>query len=249
MKVILYARFSPRPDAATCDSCEKQIADLQEYCRAKSHEVMAEYHDDALSGADDDRPGLIAALGDLRRGWAILVRSIDRLSRDNLMTEMYLREIAMRGAHLLTMDGVGVVHESAEQGLVRVIFQAMAEYQRRKIRETTSRRMRQHQTAGRRMSHRLPYGWEYDPTSPPGPTGQPTHMRPCNAEQDIIQEMLEMYEGGHALRTIARTMNDRGIACRGGRWCHSTIRRILRRTGVPPMNEGTAPQPIQQNQV
>jgi len=53
MKAILYARFSPRPHAEDCDSCERQIADLRAWCKAHNHEIVGEFQDRALSGGDD----------------------------------------------------------------------------------------------------------------------------------------------------------------------------------------------------
>jgi len=222
MKVILYARFSPRPNADECDSVEKQIADMREYCQRNKHEIVAEFFDKALSGADDDRPGLADAFSNLRRGYALVVRSLDRLARDNLMSEVYRREIARRGAFLLTLDGIGVADETAEQAFMRMIFQAQAEYQRRKIRETTSARMRQHQANGRRMSARTPYGVVADPA-------RPGMMIEDAEEQANIARILELRRQGLGYREISRKLNEQGITCRGGRWNHVTVMRIIAR--------------------
>lgn len=230
MKVVIYARFSPRPDEDLCNSCEVQIRDCEAWCKLKGHEVQGVYRDDAMSGADDGRPGLREAIDSLRRRWAVVVRSIDRLSRDNWMTEVYRREIAMKGGFLLTVDGISVADESAEQEFIRIVFQGHAQYQRRKIRETTKKKMAAHQADGRRMSGVLPFGWRLDPSSPLHPrSGQPTGMIHDPDEQSAISLMLELSEGGAGVRTIAHRLNDEGHTCRGHAWCHSTVHKILRR--------------------
>lgn len=227
MAAILYGRFSPRPNAADCDSVERQLTDLREYCEKNAIPVRAEYGDRALSGADHERPGLWDAIAAVKRGDILLVRNMDRLARDVLLCEMVLKEIADKGALAVSMNGEGTDSQTPEGTFIRQIFQAFAQYQRAVIRSKTAAAMRRHQKNGRRMSEKTPYGWHRDPTDVAQMVRDPT-------EQQHIEEICEAYREGDSLRSIARTMENRNEPCRGGTWHHATIKSILRREGLIP---------------
>jgi hypothetical protein len=95
---------------------------------------------------------------------------------------------------------------------------------RERIRRRTSEVMRQRQARGQRMSQEPPYGWQVDPRDPSRLTEVP-------AEQAVYRWIVEAWGGGRSLREIARRLEAAGLPCRGRRWFHSTIRRILRRAG------------------
>jgi site-specific DNA recombinase len=229
MKVVLYARFSPRPNAAECESCDVQLRDLREWCARNEHTVMGEFRDDAMSGADDSRPGLKDAIEALKRGWALATRTLDRLARDVWMCDVYRKEIASQGAYLISMDGICVADETAEQEFIRTVFSGHAQYVRRKIRETTSRKMRRHQADGRRMSDRVPYGFEEDPDSEPNAEGRPSRIRESREEQSILEAIARMRSQGWGARTIARVLNEEGRLCRGKAWTPQFALKVAKR--------------------
>ena len=72
MKVILYARFSPRPDAAESESNDAQFDLCRAHAKRMGWTVAGEYQDAARSGDDEDRPGLWAALDALTKGEVFL---------------------------------------------------------------------------------------------------------------------------------------------------------------------------------
>jgi DNA invertase Pin-like site-specific DNA recombinase len=56
---VIYARFSPLPDAQECDSVARQRERCRAYCQAHGYDVIAEKHDEDMSGGRaDNRPGL-----------------------------------------------------------------------------------------------------------------------------------------------------------------------------------------------
>ena len=89
---IIYARFSPRPDADTTLSNEKQIERGREWCRAKGYEIQDILPDEDITGGDDsaevdpaivlaNRPKLLTALGMLKKGSILVVRWRHRIAR------------------------------------------------------------------------------------------------------------------------------------------------------------------------
>ena len=128
-RAILYARFSPRKNADECDSVDRQLTALHEYCDEKGIEVMAEFSDEALSGADYDRPGLWDAVAALKRGWILLCRDYQRLARDTTLAMVIEQKIKARGCSLMSMENGDLVdrHEYPSMKLMRTIIQAFAE--------------------------------------------------------------------------------------------------------------------------
>lgn len=229
MKAILYARFSPRPNADECESCESQLIDLREYCRKQDLEVCGEYQDRALSGGDewDDRPGMLDGVDACRRGMVFLVRSYDRLFRDTDKALAFRSMLESRGVEVRSTSEESANGESMNAKLIRFVFLWIAEYQRGIIRARTSEKMRRHQAAGRRMSLELPWGWQNDPSDP-------TRMIPYPAERLVTERIRELRAMGAGPRSIARTLEMEGHPRRGKTgWHHEVVRRIIRSIEQP----------------
>ena len=164
-RAILYVRFSPRRNADTCESCEMQLELCRAYCKRKGYEVAGEFEDRALSGGEEERPGLWAALEALKRGDVLLAYKLDRLARDVYLSELIQRETNKHGATVEAVEG-GTNGDGPEQRMIRQILQAFAEYERKVIVARTKAAMLRHQAAGRRMSARIPFGWQIDQNDP-----------------------------------------------------------------------------------
>lgn len=227
MNAILYARFSPRPNAAECESVESQLTDLRAYCAKHGHEILGEFDDKALSGSDDweDRPGMFEAASRAKRGCLFLVRSLDRLFRDTRKALIFKHMLSMKGVALRSTTEEAACGGTPEADLMEKIFLAIAEYQRLIICARTRIKMRQHQANGRRMSAIPPYGWTIDSTDR-------SKLVPCPKEQAVIRQIVRHRKEGHGFRAIARRLNQTGTPARAAAWNHMAIKRILRREGV-----------------
>jgi DNA invertase Pin-like site-specific DNA recombinase len=246
-RAILYARFSPRPDAAECESCDRQLADLRAWCQR--HALVTgpelEFRDDALSGGDE-RPGLADAVKAIRPGDVLLVRSWDRLFRDLRLALVLEFDVGKRGGRIQSITEDNDALPAALRELMRNLFLAIADYQRKVTRHRTKTRMRQHQANGRRMSLHPPYGWEIDPNSPLNKHGRPGGLRPVPDEQRVIDAIVKEYQLSVRLRelgqvdqalspdVLAHQLNQARVPARGRRWCATTVRKILRRAGQTP---------------
>jgi len=227
-KAILYARFSPRPKAAECESCETQIADLQGYCLANGHEIIGEFADKALSGGDgwEDRPQLLEATVQVKKGMLLLVRSYDRLFRDVDAAWAYRAKMEAKGVKIVSITEPQANGDGMNAKLIRFIFLWIAEYNRAMIRARVKSKMLAHQAAGRRMSKELPWGWQPDPNNP-------AKMVPCMAELAIAERIKALRIEGLGFRAIGRRLEEEGHSRRGKpTWSHEIIRRILQREGV-----------------
>ena len=226
-KAILYARFSPRPRAAECESCDHQLAELREYCAAHGYEVAGEFSDEALSGGDDwkDRPGLLAAETASKRGMLFLVRSFDRLFRNSRKAANFEWDLERRGIELLSITEPGACEKTLESQVMRKVMQVFDQYIKDKNNARTKAAMLRHQDNGRRMSSQPRMGQTYDPSD---------SMRLVTNHEEVatIALIVQLYREGVTMRGIGRELDRRRIKGRAATWNHRTISKILRREGV-----------------
>jgi site-specific DNA recombinase len=225
-QAVLYARFAPRPSAEECDSVEKQLERCRAYSHGHGYTVVAEYFDKDLSGGRaDNRPGLqraIAAACD--RKAVLVVSALSRLARCTRDAIDLAERLSAAGADLAVIQE-SVNTRSPMGRFIFTLFSALAQLEREQIAERTSSAMLRHQAKGRRMTRpdRCPYGWRPDPADP-------GRLAPDAREQSIITRIRRERQKGSGLREIARALDAAEIDCRGGRWCHSTVRSILLRS-------------------
>jgi DNA invertase Pin-like site-specific DNA recombinase len=77
-RVAIYSRVS-----TTDQSCESQLRDLREYCRARRWDQVTEFIDEGVSGTTDRRPALdeLMAVVRRRRVDVVVVAAFDRFGR------------------------------------------------------------------------------------------------------------------------------------------------------------------------
>lgn len=227
IRAVLYARFSPRPNADDCESVEQQLVELREYCSKRGYKIEAEFSDRALSGkiSWDDRPGMLRAESACKRGMLFIVRAWDRLFRDTQKGLHFAGILKAKGATVRSITEPAASLETPEAKLMMTIFLGTAEYQRNINNARTSARMKQHQRAGRRMSKLPPWGMMVDPNDP--------RLLVKNFEEiATVALIIEIYKTHTSFRAVCRELTRRGIRSRKGPWRHSMIVRILVREGV-----------------
>ncbi len=232
---ILYARFSPRKNANECESIEAQVDFCRAWCKKNNVKVVGEFADRALSGADEDRPGLWAAIAALERGYVLVVYRLDRLARSVYLSDIIERTVNKRKATFLSIAGEGTWSDSDEDFLIRKILQALAEYERKVIGARTRAAMLRHQAHGRLMGSIPPYGFKLDPDNSRRIIKNPY-------ERIIINEIKRLDSKGLSLRKIAAELTNLKYKPRKvkkifkgkpilvkGKWCPQTIHVVLKR--------------------
>jgi DNA invertase Pin-like site-specific DNA recombinase len=92
---------------------------------------------DTMSGARDDRPGLVALLDYVREGDTVVVWKLDRLGRNTLHILETVKAMTERGVTLIsTTDGID--SSTAAGRLMIGILGSLAEYERELIKERTA---------------------------------------------------------------------------------------------------------------
>ncbi len=234
-KAIIYSRFSPRRNADESESIEAQLDFCRKWCKENDVEIKGEFADRALSGGDEDRPELWAAIAALERGYVLVVYRLDRLARSVYLSDIIERSIHTKKATFLSIAGEGTWSDSDEDFLIRKILQALAEYERKVISARTRAAMLRHQANGRLMGSIPPYGFMLDPDNSRRIVKNPY-------ERIIINQIKRLHGKGLSLRKIAAELTNLKYKPRKvskkfkgkpilvkGKWNPQTIRLILKR--------------------
>src|SRR3954453_21687009 len=132
-------------------STDDQTLALQhDALRAAGCEVI---HEDRLSGAAANRPGLITALAACQSGDVLHVWKLDRLGRSMAELVGIVDDLKGRGVGLKVLTGEGAAIDTTrpEGRLIFGVFAAFAEFERELIRERTKAGMRAARRRGKRV--------------------------------------------------------------------------------------------------
>jgi len=163
-RTALYGRVSTE-DQAERFGLASQVSELQALARQQGYTIPAggEFIDDGASGADLDRPALTRLREAIRRGLfdVVLIHDPDRLARKLSLQLLLLEEFERAGVRVefkTTPKG-----DSPETQLLLHMRGAIAEFERLKILERTSRGRREKARRGRRPGGPTPFGYRPDP--------------------------------------------------------------------------------------
>jgi len=222
-QAIIYTRFSPRPNASECLSCEFQEQKCRDYCDLHGMDILAVYQDKSLSGKRaDNRPGLQQALVHVCREKGVLVvYSLARLARSTKNAIELSETLAKQQADL------AIVTQSVDTSTAmgRAFFKIMAviaELERETTGERTKAKLLQMQKEGFKVTKDPRYGWKVDPNDP--------HRIVKDArEQGIVELILRYHKQGLNYAQIGRELVRIGLHPRGDAWYAMTIKRIIDR--------------------
>lgn len=230
-RAIIYTRFSPRRNAAECESCAVQASCCAAYAERQGWVLGRRIDDEDASGADEYRPRLWEAIEALGRGDVLLVYKRDRLARNVYLAEQINRAVEKRGASIAAVSG-DVEGNGPEVRMIRQVLAAIAEYERKLIAARTSHAMRAHMERGRRMGGKVPLGWRVDPSDA-------SRMVPDEAGR-AMWATIELLAGhGASVRAVAAALDERHPRADGKPWALSSVARWTRkaRQGSPTTAE------------
>lgn len=217
---VAYLRASTEDQVTSPDAQREAI---QRWATREGIEVVAVHIDQGVSGGTpiDRRPGLLAALGDVRarRAGFLVVARRDRLARDVFAAATAEKLVESAGARIVSADGAAN-GDGPEAALMRSILDAFAQFERSLIKMRTKAAL----SAKRRKGEAIgtaPYGFRREPGS--------KRLVPDDREVEIVFMIKKLRGEGRNLSQIARELTARGIGTRGGgRWYARTIWSVLR---------------------
>lgn len=215
---VIYKRVSTKEQGRSglgLDAQERDITLYLEQFSPEPYEVVGTFTD-VLSGTDNARPELTAALALARKtGATLLVSKLDRLSRkvSAIAALMDDRKVAFRVAQMPNADNFQL-H----------IYAALAEQEREFISARTKAALAEAKRRGTKL------GGLRDKTMQRNVAIQAN----ANARADDIAGLIvPMRESGKPLRQIADLLNQAGVqTARGGHWQASQVKRVLDRLGL-----------------
>lgn len=212
---VIYRRVSTKEQGRSglgLDAQDRDISIYLERLNAEPVKVIATYTD-ILSGADNGRPELAAALDLCRKtGATLLVSKLDRLSRkvSAIATLMEDRRINFRVAQMPNADKFQL-H----------IYAALAEQEREFISARTKAALAEAKARGTRL------GGLRDKTMQRNIAVQADAVARAEKVAGIVQPLRS---AGKPLREIAEHLTRAGVpTARGGRWEASQVKRVLDR--------------------
>ena len=237
MRAAIYARYSS--EACSPTSIPDQIASCRRLAEKRGIEVLEDhiYHDDAVSGARNDRSSLTALITAGQDGQfdAVLIDDLSRLSRSNLMT---LHTVALfESIGIVIITSGDNIDTSDERSKLLIPLQGM--YNERflaDLREKTLRGMKGRKSEGYFVGERT-FGFESIPSEKvrldnrgkEKPAG--ALMQINNAEAEVVRGVFQEFADGRSILGIIKRLNENGVRGRKNkvcRWSTGTIHIMLR---------------------
>ena len=230
MEAILYVRVSTAEQHL---GPQAQTDAAQLWAKANNIVIRETYTDHGISGGKgisgleldlDKRPALMQAIDELQEGDVLLVAKRDRLARDSILAGLIERLVNRKGAVIASADGAGN-GDGPEAQLLRNIVNAFAEYERLLIKARTKSALAIKKSKGERVGQ-IPYGKRL--------ASDGKRLVDDEAEQQVIQTILQLSRRGYSQRRIARHLNEMGIPARTrpgrqdvGEWHNPIVGRII----------------------
>ncbi len=223
--VAAYCRVSTLEQKKKGYGVDIQIRDITRYAEINSLKVGKFYLDEAQSGASEERKALKRLIKDSQAGKieAIIVSSLDRLSRNLRFTENLLFELQGLNIQILITDMPHYDHKNRKDVLIRQIKSAIAEENRQEIIERLKKGREERIRNGKMAGGTLPYGYKR--------IGKKIEKDPI--EVKIILSIFESRSQGKTGRVIADYLNEQGFLRRNGRpWTQRQVWSILSRKNL-----------------
>jgi DNA invertase Pin-like site-specific DNA recombinase len=225
LRVVGYVRVSTEEQATGGFSLDAQEAKVRGYCALYELDLIGFHADPGASGKTLDRPGLTAALAELRRRKGgpdgIVMAKLDRLTRSLADWAALINEFFRDERRRLFSVGEQIDTRTATGRMVLDLIMTIAEWEREIIGERTSDALQAKIRRGERCD-RLRFGYDL------GPDGK--MLIPNPREQEAIARMRQWRAQGKTYRDLVRLVEDLGIDTKGGGiWRPQTIRQILTR--------------------
>jgi len=221
---IIYIRVSTDEQAASGLGLEAQETTCRAYAEARGLTVAGIFSDAGVSGSTpaDKRPGLMLALGALKRGGILLSAKRDRLAR-SVGVAVVIEELARRkGASVATPDAPD--SDDPFAAAMRGMMDVFAELERAMIGARTKAALSVKKSRGEKLGGSLPIGRGVDAAG--------VLIDGDAAEREALAIIAELRAGGLSIRAIAAELNDQGVPARGERWHPTTVARLVAREVV-----------------
>jgi len=223
MKAIAYCRVSTVGQGEDGISLDLQQTRIAAWCVANDYEQEAVFVETMSGGKASNRPELQKAIALACKSKGVLVvYSLSRLARSVKDTLSIAEQLERASCNLASItERIDTV--SALGKMVFRLLSTLNEFERDQLSERTLSAMSHLRSSGKRISSRLPLGWDL---SPDGET-----LVPNPAEQQTVSTICALRQQGKSMAAIALELDAAHIPTKMGRakWNGASIRSILQR--------------------
>ena len=221
-RVAAYLRVSTDMQARSGLGLGDQRRQVEAMATVKGWPQPTIYVDEGISGAKETRhrPALTQLMHAVTAGEvdALIVNSIDRLSRKARLTMELSEEFERYGVQLVfCKESIDTTTSGGR--LVFGIFAQLAEYERDLIADRTRAALAEHSRRDGESGGRLPYAYA---------RGEDKRLRVSPEQARIVRRIFTLRAEGLTLRAIAARLNQRHYASpQGAHWHHSSVAAVL----------------------
>jgi len=221
-KIVGYCRVSTLEQKKKGYGIDIQMRDIERYAEIFRLDVENFYVDDAKSGVSEDRTRLRQLIRDCKAGKvkAIIVASLDRLSRDLRFSENLFHDLGKLGVKVFIADMPHYDSSNRKDVLIRQIKEAIAEENRKEIIERLKKGREERVRKGKMAGGTLPYGYMRNSKE----------VKKNPKEVEIVKAIFALNKQKKSGQEIARYLNERSYQRRNGSlWTQRQVSAILGR--------------------
>ena len=218
MKAVIYARYSS--DNQREESIEGQLRECKEYAERNGILVLQSYIDRALSAKTDNRPEFQRMIRDSAKGLfdTVLVWKLDRFARNRYDSAHYKSQLRKNGVKVIS--ATESIADGPEGIILESMLEGMAEYYSAELAQKVNRGMRENALKARSNGGTIPLGYRLD---------EEHRLKIDPLTAPVVREVFQRYADGENLRTIIRSLNERGIrTSRNYPFRHSSFNTMLK---------------------
>lgn len=220
LKAALYIRVSTEEQAEN-NSIPSQKERLEAYCKSQDWEIYDCFIDDGFSGKNLDRPAMQKLLHKAQEKEfdIVLIYRLDRFSRRALDVLRVVEEVFEPNQIFLKSATEPFDTSTIAGRMMLTMLVGFAQFERESIAERVKTNMLYKAAHGEWCGgNQAPYGYK----------NMDKQLVIVPEEAAIVKEVFSMYASGNGLRTIAKSLNERGCRTRKGcMWSHTVIRNML----------------------
>jgi site-specific DNA recombinase len=223
--VAAYCRVSTLEQKKKGHGIDIQKRDIERYAEDYGLSVENFYVDEAKSGISERRVALNKLVRNCKSGdvGAVIVSSLDRLSRDLRFTENLLYDLKKIGVKVFIADMPHYDGNNRKDVLIRQIKEAIAEENRKEIIERLKKGREERIRKGCMAGGTLPYGY----------ARQGREIKKNLQEVEVVKVIYALSSQYKGSGEIADCLNSSGYQRRNGKgWTQRQVSAILSRENL-----------------